>query len=150
LRDDQKRSGEFLADMLLAVPRLTLLLQPCNSSHRLYLVVVCRAKPAAKQVATRWSAVSHAQGPCSPEVAAQIPTKASEVEAAAKLQHPWGRWRSCAEAGDVTEGSSAHRSVRVYQNRVIERIERLKANLESRFTIHVERAEHAGVETRAR
>jgi hypothetical protein len=75
-----------------------------------------------------------------------MPAKRSEVEAATELKHAWGRWRGAAEAGDVAERSGAHGRVRVGENCVIQRIERLKANLESGLAIHVEGAEDAGVD----
>src|SRR5271154_1010882 len=69
-----------------------------------------------------------------------------EVEPAGELQHAWSARRRCAEAGDVAERAAANGRVRVGQNRVIEYVERLEANLESRLLIYVECAEDAGVD----
>lgn len=74
-----------------------------------------------------------------------------EVEAAAELQRTGTLRRRVprAKAGDIPESSTTNRHVRVgCKYRVIEKIERLEANLELAFAVYVDGPEEACIEDR--
>src|ERR1700743_91824 len=69
-----------------------------------------------------------------------------EVEASTELQHARSGWRCGAEGCDIAECSTAYGRIRVGQDRVIQHVERLEANLKGGFAPHVEVTKDAGVD----